>query len=102
MTRKTAVQLVVCPRRDQDDGNTLYILFSDGEVRQIQYDGIEWRWSTTGPASCCDEQRCARRDDDEEAETAVTEQLERRWHRGDARRPIARRSSTLRRLMGRR
>jgi hypothetical protein len=98
MTRKKAIQLVVIPRSNADGGSVLFVLFDDGEVRQIQHDGIEWRWSTTGPASCCDERcpRCA----------CCNEQREQHWHDAEhhdhARHPIARRSSALRRLMGRR
>ena len=56
MTRK-AVQLAISPRPDAGGGvvDVLYVLFDDGEVRQIWHDGDEWRWSATGPSASCDE-----------------------------------------------
>jgi hypothetical protein len=71
MTKK-AVGIVISPRPDAAGGvaDVLYVLFDDGEVRQIFYDGEEWRWSTTGPSASCRSHR---------EETTAIDRLERRW-----------------------
>jgi hypothetical protein len=63
MTSKKAVGIAISPRPDADGGvaDVLYVLFDDGEVRQIWHDGEEWRWSTTGPSSSCRDEQCSRR-----------------------------------------